>query len=348
VPQVKQVTINDIAKHAGVGRATVDRVLNGRSSTKPETAVKVLKAAKELGYRVNQSNILSHVNTLYTADTKSEVRLGFILLSDTYSFYRDLAQALDAAAKRTNVEETKFVFFTLEQIEQVATSIINLAKEVDVIGLVSVDHPLVRHAVNQVTQDGTKVITLLSDLSACNQSAYIGWDNKKAGRTAAWAVQHFYPQASKIGIVIGDNRFLCQETCEISFRSYLRENGGQQRVLEPVRSFENIQDGYESTLSLLKANPDLTLLYAPCGGIEGIAKALKDMQMHKQVTFICHGPSIDQELRFFDDTIDMMLAHNLSELATKVVDVSKDLVSGHNEGYVSCLVDFIIKVKENI
>lgn len=345
---MKQITIKDIAKHAGVGRATVDRVLNGRSSTRPETALKVLKAAKELGYRINQSNILSNIDAINQSDIKKDIKFGFILLSDTYSFYRDLAQALDIAAKRLNVEHTEFVFFTLEQIEQVATSIINLAKEVDVIGLVSLDHPMVRHAVNQVTQNGTKVITLLSDLSPCNQSGYVGWDNKKAGRTAAWAVQRFYPETSKIGIVIGDNRFLCQETCEISFRSYLRENGGEQTVLEPVRSFENIQDGYDSTLSLLKANPDLTLLYAPCGGIEGIANALLEMQMHKQVTFICHGPIVDQELRFFDDTIDMMLTHNISELASKIVDVSKDLVNGNNEGYTNCLVDFIVKVKENI
>ena len=47
------VTQKDIARHAGVSRSTVVQVLNGIGHQKPETLEKVLRTARELGYRPN-------------------------------------------------------------------------------------------------------------------------------------------------------------------------------------------------------------------------------------------------------------------------------------------------------
>src|SRR5690554_6695584 len=41
----------DIAKICGVSRGTVDRALNNKPRIKPETKERILKTAKELGYR---------------------------------------------------------------------------------------------------------------------------------------------------------------------------------------------------------------------------------------------------------------------------------------------------------
>lgn len=45
------ITSKDIAKICGVSRGTVDRALNNKPRIKPETKEKILKTAKELGYR---------------------------------------------------------------------------------------------------------------------------------------------------------------------------------------------------------------------------------------------------------------------------------------------------------
>jgi hypothetical protein len=44
------VTINDVAKHLGVSRVTVDRVIAGHPSVLPSTRYRVNTALKELGY----------------------------------------------------------------------------------------------------------------------------------------------------------------------------------------------------------------------------------------------------------------------------------------------------------
>ena len=43
-------TFADIASHAGVGTATVERVLNGRGGVRPATVEKVIAAARALDY----------------------------------------------------------------------------------------------------------------------------------------------------------------------------------------------------------------------------------------------------------------------------------------------------------
>jgi transcriptional regulator with XRE-family HTH domain len=52
------VTINDVAKHAGVSKTTVSRILNGNfKQTREETKQKVLDVIRELDYRPNALSI---------------------------------------------------------------------------------------------------------------------------------------------------------------------------------------------------------------------------------------------------------------------------------------------------
>ncbi|MDU2733947.1 MAG: LacI family DNA-binding transcriptional regulator, partial [Mixta calida] len=48
---MKKLTLEMVAKIAGVGIATVDRVLNERGGVSPETTRKVLKAARDIGLK---------------------------------------------------------------------------------------------------------------------------------------------------------------------------------------------------------------------------------------------------------------------------------------------------------
>ncbi|MGK0398421.1 MAG: LacI family transcriptional regulator, partial [Gammaproteobacteria bacterium] len=43
-------TVKDIAKHAEVSLATVDRVLNGRAGVRKSTIARVYKTIEEIGY----------------------------------------------------------------------------------------------------------------------------------------------------------------------------------------------------------------------------------------------------------------------------------------------------------
>ncbi len=49
-----KITLADIAREARVGVATVDRVLNKRAAVKESTALRVLEAARRLGFTLEQ------------------------------------------------------------------------------------------------------------------------------------------------------------------------------------------------------------------------------------------------------------------------------------------------------
>lgn len=216
-----KITLADIAREARVGVATVDRVLNKRAAVKESTARRVLEAARRLGFTLEQPHY-----RLAAGKAPVTIRMGFILLQESHSFYLPLARALtrEAAPWLPAGQAPVILHFAIDAVEAMAQAIHRLSDEVEVLGLVALDHPLIRHAVARAAARGVRVFTLLSDLSVPQRSGYIGLDNHKAGRTAAWFIERLCRGNGEIGIIIGDNRFTCQESCEISFRSCLREN----------------------------------------------------------------------------------------------------------------------------
>lgn len=76
---LKKVTINDVAKHAGVSKKTISRVLNDESNVSSDTSEKVKKSIELLGYRPNPqarglaSNQSYLIGLLYDNPNKSYV-----------------------------------------------------------------------------------------------------------------------------------------------------------------------------------------------------------------------------------------------------------------------------------
>ncbi|WP_437610524.1 LacI family DNA-binding transcriptional regulator [Erwinia sp. V71] len=342
---MKHTTIKDIALAAGVGVATVDRVLNRRAPVRQETESKVISAAQRLGYRFPQG---------YTTDipaprTGIKMKMAFILLPGDYSFYGPLRQQLLQYAAPWHSADTppEFCFHAINAIEETAAKIRELATRVDVIGLVALDNALIRHAVEEVSRKGVKVFTLFSDLSPCGHAGYIGLDNRKAGRTAGWAVEKLVRNSGEIGIIIGDNQFLCQETCEISFRSYLRECHSGHKVLEPVKSHETIAGGYQATQQLLRDHPKLACIYAPCGGIEGMVVALKESGRQQAVSLICHGPFQGSQLALINNEVELVIHQRLEEFSAAVIDCFRQSLQHPTSGFIHHTFSFELLTREN-
>ncbi len=84
------ITIKDIAEVTGVSYATVSRTLNGRSGVNKHTREKILRAAKELGYRPN-----IHARSLKTNRTKT---IALIVPDISNPFFADIALSVNESA----------------------------------------------------------------------------------------------------------------------------------------------------------------------------------------------------------------------------------------------------------
>lgn len=341
----KRATIQDLAKAAGVSVATVDRVLNRRLPVKEATALRVVSAAEQIGYHA--TGLLKQ----RLSETPA-CSFGFLLQKRSNDFYRAMGERLQEATRAASQVRGKAVVEFLEDIAPsvIAERIADLAARVDAVGIVAVDHPLVVEAVEKAVQRGKPVFSILSELTTPHISGHVGVDNRKAGRTAAWTISRLARKPGKIGILLGSHRYLNQETAEISFRSYMRENAPDFQLLEPIVNLDDDRIAYEAVTHMVASNPDLVGIYMSGGGMPGLVQALRDEKAGDRIIAVCNELIPATRAALIDGTVDMALATPLLGLAAKVVEgLAAALASGRGEqGRSAVLLPAEIYIRENI
>ncbi len=106
--------------------------------------------------------------------------------------------------------------FAIDAVEAMAQAIHRLSDEVEVLGLVALDHPLIRHAVARAAARGVRVFTLLSDLSVPSAAGISASIIIKPGAQPP-VYRALMPGNGEIGIIIGDNRFTCRKAVRSAF-----------------------------------------------------------------------------------------------------------------------------------
>jgi LacI family transcriptional regulator len=341
---MKRPTLNDVAKAADVGVATVDRVLNKRAPVSRETAERVYIAAETLGYHA-ASLIRQRLDE--TAEPRT---LGFLIQRRTEPFYSGLGSELVAATRANPLMSGRAIVEYLDDIspQTVADRLLALSRRTDAIALVAADHALISESVAQISQSGKPVISLLSDLTAAQRAGFVGIDHRKAGRTAAWSISRLAKAPGKVGIFVGSHRYLGQESAEMSFRSYFRENAPDFSVLEPISTFEKTQFAYEGMQDLLRRHPDLVGVYVAGGGMEGVIEALRESHSGKSIIAVCNELIPETRSALIDGIIDVVIATPVAKLAEKAVEALAHAMSRKSDGQIRFVLPFDLYVSENI
>jgi DNA-binding LacI/PurR family transcriptional regulator len=90
------MTLDDVAKKAGVSTATVSRVLNEMGPVRPGTRARVLKAIKDLDYQPNL-----HARSLAGGRSRT---VGLVVSNIENPFFLDIYHAIEAAARQRGYE----------------------------------------------------------------------------------------------------------------------------------------------------------------------------------------------------------------------------------------------------
>ncbi len=318
----KRPTIADIAREAGVSIATVDRVLNRRLPVKEATVLRVVSSAEAIGF---------HAAGLLKQRIAEAVprTFGFILQKRDDEFYQALARELAGATKAARSIRGKPIVEFIDDLAPatIAERLQEVGKRADALAVVAVDHPHVTAAIDRLAAQGVPTFTLLTDVTAPARAGYIGLDNRKCGRTAAWTISRLARAPGKVAVLVGTHRYLGQETAEISFRSYFREHAPGFHLLETVVDQEEDRLAYESIRSLLIEHPDLAGIYLAGGGMKGMIAALRE---HKgeHVIAVCNELLPDMRAALIDGVIDLVLGTPLALLAARTVEAMTDAANG--------------------
>jgi LacI family transcriptional regulator len=194
LPANAPVTIPDIARRAGVGTATVDRVLNGRPGVNAETTKKVLQAVADLGTPpVVRGRPRKHQN----------LRFAYVL-PDGHTKFIDLVERLIAQQagefRHANITEVTYCF-NADDPERFASDLIKV-EDCEGIAILAPDLPAVKQAINEKVRAGVHVVTLLSDVAGSIREVYVGPDNRAAGRTAGLLLARMSGDASRDTLLV--------------------------------------------------------------------------------------------------------------------------------------------------
>jgi LacI family transcriptional regulator len=338
-------TINDLAKAAGVSVSTANRVIGGGNNVRSATIRRVRDAAETIGF-YGLGSIKSRLDA-----ARPKYRFGMLLQQPTRAFSKMLAQALKQAAERIVDCEIDVKIEFMEELtpQNVAARIIGLAETCDAIGVVAAVHPLVTQAIDALQQRGVPVFALISQLAATAEVHYVGLDNWKVGRTAAWAIEHICKTPGKLGILVGNYRYRCQEMNESGFRSYFREHAPQFTLLEPLSTFESSTVAKEMTERLLREHPDLIGLYVAGGGISGALAALRASDRAGKVVTVGYELMDDTRAALLDGILTLVISHPLERLSDEVMSGMIKALNMHPKARTfTSVLPFDIYTRENI
>jgi LacI family transcriptional regulator len=337
-------TMEDVARASGHSLSTVDRVLNGRSNVRADTAQQILEAAEALNYYA------AGVIRERIREVKPPQTLGFLLQRPDAAFYNGLAESLVRATEACPAIRGKAVveYLKSQSPDLVAEGIAALGAKVDALAVVTADHPLVTEAIEQLHTRGVPVFALISDLSAPLRAGFAGIDNRRLGRVAAWFIAELSHRPGKVVMYVGSPRFQCQELSEISFRSYMREYAPDFELLESIVTLESEDYGEERTHDLLQRHPDLCGFYMGGSGIEGV---LRGLRMHKPTHRIVGvGNEITPVTRsgLLSGHFHVVLAHPLPLLCKDLVGAMADALAQPDGIFRQVLVPMEIHVPQSV
>lgn len=327
------VTISDIAKATRHSTATVDRVLNNRPGVRETTRQTILKAAADLKY---------------ARALPATLTFDFVLPS-TGGFMRMLAEYINRLALDSDVgRQVNLHFVNYDAPEALVDLLETFHGSSAGVGLVALDHILIREALKGLIRKNVPVVTLLTDISSLPHQGYIGTDNRLAGRLAGHLIGKFLSgRKGKAAIFTGSRAYRGHEEREMGFRSIMREHFPNLHVLDALEIGESESAALAATKELLASHPDLAAIYNIGAGTGGIAQALRDVPEASKPVLVAHDLSADTRRHLLSGAIDVILDQNAELTAKRAVTRLKSAVDNQMLG-VCEVMDSRIIFKDNI
>ena len=328
-----RITIKDVAREAGVSVTTVDRAINGRAKVRDETLRRISDAAHRIGYH-GTGLFQSRLN-----EALPEMRFGFVLLKQSQEFYRNFEREIErAVSSRTDIRGRADIRYAASQSpSEFAEILSDLGKSCSAIAGVAVNDPKLDRVVRDLKDRNIAVFSLLNDFAQGIRSCYIGMNNMKIGRQAAWLISRTVHEPGKLAIFVGGNRWHGHDLREVGFRSFVREAGGAFRVLDTLVNLETRQLTYEATLDLLHRHPDLKGIYVAGGGMEGAIAALREVHDEPKVSLVVNELTAESRAALIDGYATMVISTPLAKVCDHLVGMMVKTSSEEDDGLLGQL-----------
>jgi len=298
-----------VAQLAGVGIATVDRVLNERGNVSPETTRKVIDAARRL-------KLARSIPAAY----RRLLRLEVILTRPDLPLFERLNRAfVDAASTldRSVIVQRSFID---EVNPQLAAERV-LASRADALILYSQEAPVVIDAVTSITAGGKPVVTLCSDLPTSPRLAYVGVDHYSAGRTAAYFMTRMTHRRGTVIVLTHCLDYRAHAQRIGGFRDWLSEHKADLSVACILEGRDAPDLSERLVTEALLGRADAIGVYNTSDANLAVDRALHKTRRAGDVVFIGHELTEHTRRLLVEGTMALTIDQNPERQARAALDV---------------------------
>jgi len=306
---MSKTNYSDIARLAGVGTATVERVLNGRGGVRPELVKKVVIAARTLDY----PRILPNLH-------RGLLRLEVLMVRPDTTFYQRLSHSFERIAATLDPLVIVHRNFTEEmKPEKIAQRI--MSTDLPRAGLILAvpSNPVIGAAVEKVIAQGLPVVHVVTRASD-RAGEFVGIDNYAAGRTAALFISRM---ARRSGSIVA----ICHPIYQVH-RDRIRGFSDYLHEYPAASSFEWLgfgQDDERFSADLLwlalKMYPDLAGLYNAGGANSTLIEVLRRHPRGRDAFFVGHELTEYTRIALQDGIMDVVLDQAPEAQARRAFDL---------------------------
>jgi LacI family transcriptional regulator len=298
----REATIKEIAHLAGVGVATVDRVIHGRPNVRPEKVVRVRKAIEHLNGERDRRMARGRSGGMRVA----------LVAHSGRSFLQTMVESAEIAAQElaSSGLQAELQAVVEPDAGRIADTIRAAAVTAEGLVVISFEDPLVHRAVDDAVAGGVAVICVATDLPATQRLGYVGINQLQAGRTAAHLMAMILGRAQGDVVISVGNTFRCQAEREMGFRWYLRERCPGLAVREIVDVRNDPDVAFHAIKKAFATKPHPLGIYAISGGNLGIARALAELELERPPIFIGHELNPNSRQLLLADRMHAVIDHD--------------------------------------
>jgi len=311
--------IKEIARQAGLGTATVDRVLNNRPNVGPQTRNRVRAAIRELE---TQEAHLSARGRQVMLDVVAEAPRRFT------AEIRTAAEAAQGAVPGAAIRLRYQFQETMTEAEVAAALSRIAARGSHGVCLKARDTPAVRDSVDRLAAARIPVFTLVTDLPGTARRGYFGLDNAQAGRTAAFLLAQALPPTG--GVVLtsrSQDSFRGETDRHAAFGALIRDLNPAVRMIDVTGGAGMASPTARRLADALPGGTRLHGVYSMGGGNGAILRALAETGQG-DVTFVAHDLDRENRALLAEGAIRYVLHHDLQSDMRRLFDAALDPTDG--------------------